>query len=112
MENQHLEMLNDKVLIRLDRPPEKSKGGIIVLEQHQNPSLKATVLACGPGRWNKDCTRRIALQVKIGDVVIIGAYTGHEVDPDDKTLLICDEPDILGVFEGDAEGSVISSRRL
>ncbi len=89
--------LHDRVVIEPMEQEEKTAGGIIVPDTAKEKPVQGKVVAVGPGARNEDG----ALQppdVKKGDTIFYGKYSGTEVKIDDKELLIMRESDIMGVL--------------
>jgi chaperonin GroES len=93
--------LHDRVCIERVTPSEKTSGGIIIPETAQDKSQEGKVIAVGPGVRDEN-GKLIALDVKPGDRVLFGKWSGTEVQIDGKDLLIMKESDLLGVIEGDS----------
>ena len=91
--------LHDRVVVRRLEEDEKSAGGIIIPDTAKEKPTQGEVLAVGPGARNDD-GKVIPLDVKVGDRVIIGKWSGTEVKIDGEELLIMKESDIMGVLEG------------
>jgi len=89
--------LNDRVLVRRMDPEEKVKGGIIIPDTAKEKPLEGKVIAVGAGRID-DSGKRIPMEVKVGDRVLIGKYAGHEVKIEDVEHVVVEEKDILGVI--------------
>ena len=89
--------LNDRVLVRRMDPEEKVKGGIIIPDTAKEKPLEGKVIAVGAGRLD-DSGKRIPLEVKVGDRVLIGKYAGTEVKIEDTEHVVVREEDILGVI--------------
>ena len=89
--------LNDRVLVKRIDPEEKVKGGIIIPDTAKEKPLEAKVVAVGAGRLD-DSGKRVALDVKAGDRVLIGKYIGTEVKIDDVEHVIVREEEILGII--------------
>jgi chaperonin GroES len=89
--------LNDRVLLKRVEPEEKVKGGIIIPETAKEKPLEGRVVAVGSGRLD-DNGKRVALDVKAGDRVLIGKYVGTEVKIDDVEHVIVREEEILGII--------------
>lgn len=90
--------LHDRVLVRRLDSDERSAGGIIIPDTAKEKPMEGEVIAVGPGVRDDDGS--IApLDVKAGDVVLFGKYSGTEVKIDGEDLLIMKESDILGVIE-------------
>ena len=91
--------LKDNVVVkRLEDDEEKKVGSIIIPDSAKEKPLTAQVIAVGSGKVLKDGTRA-ALEVKVGDNVLIGKYAGSEVKVDDEEYLILKEDEILGIVE-------------
>ncbi|MCC7118389.1 MAG: co-chaperone GroES [Anaerolineales bacterium] len=88
--------LGSRVLVEPIEQEELTAGGIILPETAKEKPQQAKVLATGPGDRN-DEGERIALDVKVGDVVLFAKYSGTEVKIDGKKLLIMRESDLLGI---------------
>ena len=88
--------LNDRVLIRRMDAEEKVKGGIIIPDTAKEKPLEGKVVAVGAGRLDED-GKRIPMEVKVGDRILIGKYTGTEVKIDDIEHVILREDEILGI---------------
>ena len=90
--------LHDRVLVRRLDSDERSAGGIIIPDTAKEKPMEGEVIAVGPGVRDDDGS--IApLDVKAGDVVLFGKYSGTEVKIDGEDLLIMKESGILGVIE-------------
>jgi chaperonin GroES len=92
--------LQDRVLVkRLDDEVEKTKGGIIIPDTAKEKPQQGKVMAVGKGRVNDD-GKVMPLDVKVGDTILFGKYSGSEIKIDGDEHLIMREEDILGVVEG------------
>jgi chaperonin GroES len=89
--------LSDRILVKRVEPEQKVKGGIIIPDTAKEKPLEGKVVAVGAGRLD-DEGKRIALEVKAGDRVLIGKYSGTEVKIDDVEHVIVKEEDILGII--------------
>jgi chaperonin GroES len=89
--------LNDRVLVKRMDPEERAKSGIIIPDTAKEKPLEGRVVAVGSGRLD-DNGKRIALEVKAGDRVLIGKYTGTEVKLEDVEHVILREDEILGII--------------
>ncbi len=89
--------LSDRVLIKRIEEDEQVVGGIIVPDTAKEKPLEAEVVAVGPGKLN-DEGKRVALEVKVGDRVLTGKYSGTDVEIDDETYAIVHEDDIMGIL--------------
>ena len=90
--------LHDRVVVRRIEAQEKTKGGIIIPDTAQEKPQEGEVIAVGPGARDED-GERIAPEVKAGDRVLFGKWSGTEVKIDGEDLLIMKESDIMGVIE-------------
>ena len=91
--------LHDRVVIRRLNAEEKSAGGIIIPDTAQEKPMEGEVVAAGPGARNEQ-GHVVALEVKAGDRILFGKWSGTEVKLDGEELLIMKESDIMGVIEG------------
>ena len=91
--------LHDRVVVKRVEEDTKTAGGIIIPETAQEKPSQGEVLAVGPGARGED-GKIVALDVKVGDRVIFGKWSGTEVKIDGQDLLIMKESDILGIVEG------------
>ena len=89
--------LNDRVLIKRMEPEQKVKSGIIIPDTAKEKPLEGKVVAVGAGRLDDD-GKRVPLEVKAGDRVLIGKYIGTEVKIDDVEHVIVREEEILGII--------------
>jgi chaperonin GroES len=90
--------LRDRVLVRRIEETEQKVGGIIIPDTAKEKPLQAEVIAVGSGRVLDDGTK-VKLDVKAGDKVLIGKWSGTEVKVDGEELLILKEDEILGILE-------------
>ena len=90
--------LQDRVLIRRVAEEEKTKGGIIIPDSAKEKPIEGEVIAVGNGKVMEDGKVR-ALDIKAGDRILFGKYSGTEVKLDGEEHLILREDDILGVIE-------------
>ena len=88
--------LNDRVLVKRMEAEETSKSGILIPDTAKEKPMEARVVAVGVGRLN-DSGQRVELEVKAGDRVLIGKYTGTEVSIEDVEHVIVREDEILGI---------------
>ena len=93
--------LHDRVVVRRIESEEKTKGGIIIPDTAKEKPQEGEVVSVGPGTLNDKGELR-ALDVKAGDRILFGKWSGTEVKLDGEELLIMKESDILGVLEGQA----------
>ena len=93
-----LRPLQDRLLVKRLEEGEQVQGGIIIPDTAKEKPQQAKVLAVGPGRVTDDGKLQ-PLEVKVGDTVVFGKYSGTEVKVDGDDLLIIREDDVLGVLE-------------
>ncbi len=91
--------LHDRVLVKRVEQDEKSSGGIIIPDTAQEKPMEGKVVAVGTGTLREDGTIT-PLDVKAGDRILFGKWSGTEVKMDGDDLLIMKESDILGVIDG------------
>ena len=89
--------LHDRVLIKRIDEQEQARGGIIIPDTAKEKPQQGEVIAVGDGKVNEDGTRR-PLDVKPGDRVLFGKYSGSEIKIADQEYLIMREDEILGIF--------------
>jgi len=93
-----LRPLHDRVLVRRIESDEKSAGGIIIPDTAKEKPQEGEVLAAGAGSKGED-GKVTPLDVKVGDRILFGKWSGTEVKIDGEELLIMKESDIMGVLE-------------
>ena len=93
--------LHDRVVVRRIDAEEKTKGGIIIPDTAKEKPQEGEVIAVGPG-GRDESGKLIPIDVKRGNRVLFGKWSGTEVKLDGEELLIMKESDILGVIEGKA----------
>ena len=96
--------LHDRVLLRRVEPESKTAGEIIIPDTVKEKPVEGEVVAVGEGARNEKGDR-VALDVKAGDRVLFGKWSGTEVKINGEELLIVKESDIMGVIEGAAKSS-------
>ncbi len=90
--------LHDRVLIRRIEEENKTASGIIIPDTAKEKPQQGEVLAVGPGARDEN-GKLVPLDVKVGDTVLFGKWSGSEVTIDGEELLIMKESDILGIIE-------------
>jgi len=90
--------LHDRVLLRRIEEDQKTSGGIIIPDTVKEKPMQGEILAVGSGARNEK-GELVALDVKVGDRVLFGKWSGTEVKIDGEELLIMKESDIMGVVE-------------
>lgn len=89
--------LADRVVVKPVDAEEKKQGGIIIPDTAKEKPQQGKIVAVGPGKIS-ETGQKIPMEVKSGDVVLYGKYSGTEVTVDDEDLLIMRESDILAVL--------------
>ena len=90
--------LHYRVVVQAVESESKSAGGIIIPDTAKEKPSQGKVISVGPGARDND-GKLVALELKKGDVVLYGKYSGTEVKIDDKDMLIMRESDVMGVVE-------------
>jgi chaperonin GroES len=93
--------LHDRVVVRRLNAEEKTAGGIIIPDTAKEKPMEGEIVAAGTGARN-ETGALVPLEVKAGDHVLFGKWSGTEVKIDGEDLLIMKESDILGIIEGAA----------
>lgn len=96
--------LNDRILVRRIEEKEQVKGGIIIPDTAKEKPMEGEVMAVGNGRV-LDNGQRLPLEVKVGDRILFGKYSGTEIKIDDEEFLILREDEVLGIIAGLEAGS-------
>ncbi len=96
----NLKPLGDRVVVEPIEQEEITAGGIVLPETAKEKPQRGTVMAAGPGTRDDD-GKRIALDVKAGDIVLFAKYAGTEFKMDGRKLLILKESDLLAILVGD-----------
>jgi chaperonin GroES len=91
--------LGDRVVVKRVTEETKSAGGIIIPDTAQEKPQEGEVIAVGPGGRDED-GERIPMDLKAGDRILFGKWSGTEVKIDGQDLLIMKESDVMGVIEG------------
>jgi len=94
----NLRPLQDRILVERVEEQEKTKGGIIIPDTAKEKPAEGKVVAVGQGKLD-DSGKRIAPELKVGDRILFGKYSGTEVKIDGEDYLIMREDDVLGVIE-------------
>ena len=94
--------LHDRVVIRRIEGEEKTKGGIIIPDTAKEKPQEGEVIAVGPG-GRDESGKLIPIDLKAGDRILFGKWSGTEVKIDGEELLIMKESDVMGVIEGAAK---------
>src|SRR5271154_2951235 len=102
--------LHDRVVIRRLEGEEKSKGGIIIPDTAKEKPQEGEVMAVGPG-GRDESGKLVPLDLKVGDRILFGKWSGTEIKMHGEELLIMKESDVMGVMEGRATESRATESR-
>ena len=91
--------LHDRVVVKRLDAEEKSAGGIIIPDTAKEKPSQGEIVAVGPGGGDES-GKLIPIDLKVGDVILFGKWSGTEVKIDGQDLLIMKESDVMGVIEG------------
>jgi len=95
----NLRPLHDRVIIKRMEEERTSPGGIVIPDSATEKPIRGSVIAAGNGKIN-DSGKVVPLDVKVGDTVLFGKYSGTEVKVDGEDLLVMREEDIMAIIEG------------
>ncbi len=93
-----IQPLGDRVLVKPVEAKEMKRSGIIIPDSAKEKPQEGLVAACGKGKTTED-GKVIALDVKVGDKILYGKYSGSEIKLDDEDYLIMHQDDILGILK-------------
>ena len=93
-----IQPLGDRLIIKAVEPKEVKKSGIIIPETAKEKPQEGEVVAVGKGKTNED-GKLIPMEVKTGDIVLYGKYSGTEIKINDEEYLIMREEDVLGIVK-------------
>ena len=99
--------LHDRVVIRRVEEEEKSKGGIIIPDTAKEKPMEGEVVAAGPGARGDDGKLQ-PMDLKAGDRVLFGKWSGTEVKLDNEELIIMKESDVMGIIDHDAAAKKVA----
>jgi chaperonin GroES len=88
--------LADRVVVRALEETEQMRGGLFIPDTAKEKPQQGEIVAVGPGRFDEG--KRVPMEVKVGDRVLYGKYTGSEVTVDSESLLILRESDVLAII--------------
>ena len=94
--------LQDRILVKRIEEEEKTKGGIIIPDSAKEKPQQGKVIAAGPGKVDEK-GNRIAMEVKKGDTILFGKYSGNEIRIGEDEHLIMREDDVLAVIEKESK---------
>jgi len=95
--------LHDRIIVQRIEEGEQKVGGIIIPDSAKEKPQQGKVIAAGSGK-SKDDGKRVPLDVKAGDLILFGKYSGQEIKLDGDEYLIMREDEVLGVIEGSTDG--------
>ena len=95
--------LHDRIIVQRIEEGEQKVGGIIIPDSAKEKPQQGKVIAAGSGK-SKDDGKRVPLDVKAGDLILFGKYSGQEIKLDGDEYLIMREDEVLGVIEGGSDG--------
>lgn len=98
-----LKMLGDRIAVRrLTAEQVRTAGSTIIIVANGDPPAEGIVVAAGPGRWIDGAVGRPTrpMQIKVGDRILFGAYTGQRITVEGEEFLVMREDDVLGVTQG------------
>ena len=90
--------LADRILVKREEPSDTVRGGIIIPDSAKEKPQEGKVVAAGPGKLD-DKGKRVALEVKVGNLILMGKYAGTEVKIDGEEHIIMREDDVLAIIE-------------
>jgi len=96
--------LHDRIIVQRLEEGEQRIGGIIIPDSAKEKPQQGKVIAAGTGKL-KDDGKKIPLDVKSGDLILFGKYSGQEIKLDGDEFLIMREDEVLGVSEGSSNGN-------
>ena len=96
--------LHDRIIVQRLEEGEQRIGGIIIPDSAKEKPQQGKVIAAGNGKVQDD-GKRLALDVKSGDLILFGKYSGQEIKLDGEEYLIMREDEVLGVIEGSSNGN-------
>ena len=96
--------LHDRVVVKRVAEEEKTKGGIIIPDTAKEKPMEGEIVAVGPGARDEKGTL-VPLDVRVGDRILFGKWSGTEVKLDGVDLLIMKESDIMGILEAPAKAA-------
>ena len=98
MADLNIRPLYDRIVVRRVDPKEQMRGGIIIPDTAKEKPQEASVIAVGDGKYSED-GKRMKLDVKKGDTVLIGKYSGTEIKLNGQEYTIIREDEVLGIVE-------------
>ena len=105
-----LRPLYDRIVVTRKETGEQVRGGIIIPDTAKEKPQQAEVIAVGEGKFAED-GKRMKLDVKAGDTVLIGKYSGTEIKLDGEDFIIMREEEVLGILVGSTKKEPVGSKR-
>ncbi len=96
MSNVSVTPLNDRILVKRVKEEEKTAGGIYIPDSAKEKPQKGEIVAAGKGKTTED-GKKIPLEVKVGDTILFGKYSGTELKLEGQEYLMMREEDVLGI---------------
>jgi len=96
----NLKPLGDRVIVKAAEAETTTKSGLILADNAKEKPTRGTVVAVGTGKWDEDGEKRIALDVKVGDIVVYSKYGATEIKVEGDEFLILRNDDIYAIVEG------------
>ena len=90
--------LGERLIVEVSEAKEKTKGGIVLPDTAKEKPQEAKIVAVGTGRVSEE-GKSVPLEVKVGDTILFGKYSGTEIAVDDKEYLILKEEDVLAIVK-------------
>ena len=91
--------LEDRILVQTLDAEQTTASGLVIPDTAKEKPQEGKVLAVGPGRFDEDGEKRIPLDIKVGDHILFGKYSGTEVKVDGEEYLVMREEDVMAVIE-------------
>lgn len=90
--------LADRVVVRRAEADTRTRAGILLPDNAKERPTRGEVLAVGPGKLD-DAGQRMPMSVRVGQVVLFGAWNGHEIELDGEKVMVLEEKELLGILE-------------
>jgi chaperonin GroES len=93
----NLQPLEDRIVVRPNESEERTASGLVIPDTAKEKPQQGEVLAVGEGRWDESGTKRVPVDVKVGDTVVYSKYGGTEITIEGEDLLILNARDVLAI---------------